>query len=539
MIAQRTYQVGIYARLSRDDERFGESVSIENQKLMLTQYCEQQGWTIADYYVDDGWTGTNFNRPDFQRLIDDVQNKQINLVIVKDLSRLGRDYIEVGRYTDCVFPYYDCRFIALNDGVDTLRQNDDVSMIIKNVFNDIYARDTSKKIRAVRKSNAESGKFMGQKAPYGYQKSAQDKHKLEIDPVAAAVVQRIFSLRRGGNGYQMIARILNQEGVMPPYDYHFSSRGEANPYPTNHLWSRETVKSIIRNEAYIGNMVQLKQGSISYKDHRQKNKPKENWVHVENTHDPIIDMDTWEAVRAMDGGGFKPRVTNTGVVGLFSGFLRCADGGYGMKRNVSHKTRSGGVVTAYISYLCINYNQSGKVACSSHAISEEPLKAVVLHDIQEKIAMIDIDEASMIKAIQSQRSKISKDAYQLQLSERTNLEKRLGELARLIQALYEDKVSGEVPPSVYAKLMPRYEAETQEKEARLKEVTAELSAVQEITSEAEDWVARMKQYRDVKELSRELLANLIDKIEIGESHIVDGQKQREIRIHYKFVGWIG
>ena len=151
MIAQRTYQVGIYARLSRDDERFGESVSIENQKLMLTQYCEQQGWTIADYYVDDGWTGTNFNRPDFQRLIDDVQNKQINLVIVKDLSRLGRDYIEVGRYTDCVFPYYDCRFIALNDGVDTLRQNDDVSMIIKNVFNDIYARDTSKKIRAVRK----------------------------------------------------------------------------------------------------------------------------------------------------------------------------------------------------------------------------------------------------------------------------------------------------------------------------------------------------------------------------------------------------
>ena len=153
--------------------------------------------------------------------------------------------------------------------------------------------------------------------------------------------------------------------------------------------------------------------------------------------------------------------------------------------------------------------------------------------------MIDIDEASMIKAIQSQRSKISKDAYQLQLSERTNLEKRLGELARLIQALYEDKVSGEVPPSVYAKLMPRYEAETQEKEARLKEVTAELSAGQEITSEAEDWVARMKQYRDVKELSRELLANLIDKIEIGESHIVDGQKQREIRIHYKFVGWIG
>ena len=539
MIAQQTYQVGIYARLSRDDERQGESISIENQKLLLTQYCEQQQWQIADYYVDDGWTGTNFDRPDFKRLISDVQSKRINLVLVKDLSRLGRDYIEVGKYTDCVFPLYDCRFIALNDGVDTIRQNDDISMIFKNVINDIYARDTSKKIRAVRKANAEGGKYMGQKAPFGYEKSEQDKHKLEIDPTAAAVVRRIFALRRDGTGYQMIARILNQDGVVPPYDYHFSKRGETNPYPTNHMWSRETVKSIIRNEAYIGNMVQLKQGSISYKDHRQKNKPRESWVRVENTHEPIIDMATWEAVRSMDGGGFKPRTTNQGVVGLFSGFLRCLDCGYGMKRTVCHKKRSGGIIKDYVYYLCINYSQSGKVACSSHTISETPLKQVVLNDIREKIAMIDMDEDAVIKAIQVQRSKVSQDTYQMQLTEKSALEKRLSELERLVQALYEDKVSGKASPSMYDRLMPKYEAEMQEKETRLKEVTAELSAVQETAANAEDWAVLIKQYRNVTELSRELIANLIQKIEIGEPVIVDGQKEREIRIHYKFVGFIG
>ena len=536
MTARQTYRAGIYARLSRDDERQGESISIENQKLILTRFCESQGWQIMGCYVDDGWTGTNFDRPAFRRLIEDVRDKRVNLVIVKDLSRLGRDYIEVGRYTDCVFPLYGCRFIALNDGVDTIRQNDDVGMIFKNVINDIYARDTSRKIRAVRRANAESGKFMGQKAPYGYRTAEDDRHKLQIDPPAAAVVRRIFALRREGTGYQMIARLLNQDGIAPPYDYHYGCRGEPNPYPTNHLWSRETVRSILRNEAYIGNMVQLKQGSVSYKDHRQKSRPPESWARVENTHEPIIDRAVWEAVRALDGGQFRPRAAGSGAVGLFSGYLRCADCGYGMKRSLSHKRRSGGVIRDYVSYLCVNYSQSGKVACSAHTIAEEPLKAVVLRDIREKAAMLDIDEDHVLQTIRARRAEASRETDRTQMKEKANLEKRLSELTRLTRRLYEDRVSGEVSPGVYARLMPQYEAEAREKERRLEEVTGELSAVREAAEE--DWAALIKRYRHVTELSRQLLASLIEKIEIGAAVAVDGQKQREIRIHYKFVGYI-
>ena len=337
----------------------------------------------------------------------------------------------------------------------------------------------------------------------------------------------------------MIARRLNNDHIMPPNDYFYKSQGKENPFPSSNLWSQETVKSIMRNEVYIGNMVQQKQGSISYKDHRLRNKPKDEWIRVEHTHEPIIDMETWEAVRALDGGGFKPRTTNTGIVGLFSGFLKCADCGYGMKRNVAHKPRSGGIIKEYISYLCIKFNQSGKTACSSHTISEEPLKEVVLNDIREKVAMINMDEKGVIEAIQAQQLKASKDSYQLQKAEKGVVKKRLAELEKLIQSLYENKVIGEVSPDIYAKLMPKYEAEMKQKEARLAEIETELSTVQEVTTSAEEWVALMKRYRDVSELSRELLANLIEKIEIGEAVVVDGQKQREIRIHYKFVGYIG
>ena len=539
MIAQQNYQAGIYARLSKDDDTEGESVSIENQKLLLTQYAKERGLEVVDYYVDDGWSGTRFDRPGFLRMRQDIESKRINLVLVKDLSRLGRNNSKTEEFITDILPAYNCHLIAVNDGVDTLYAADDVSISFRNMFNDFFARDTSKKIRAVRKANAKNGMYMGQRPPYGYRKSAEDKHILEPDPVTAPVVQFIFSLRRDGNGYAMIARRLNNDHIMPPNDYFYKSQGKENPFPSSNLWSQETVKSIMRNEVYIGNMVQQKQGSISYKDHRLRNKPKDEWIRVEHTHEPIIDMETWEAVRALDGGGFKPRTTNTGIVGLFSGFLKCADCGYGMKRNVAHKPRSGGIIKEYISYLCIKFNQSGKTACSSHTISEEPLKEVVLNDIREKVAMINMDEKGVIEAIQAQQLKASKDSYQLQKAEKGVVKKRLAELEKLIQSLYENKVIGEVSPDIYAKLMPKYEAEMKQKEARLAEIETELSTVQEVTTSAEEWVALMKRYRDVSELSRELLANLIEKIEIGEAVVVDGQKQREIRIHYKFVGYIG
>ena len=334
------YRVGIYVRLSRDDERQGESVSIENQREMLQSYCGKQGWTVSEVFVDDGWSGTSFDRPGFCRMMKAVREKKINLVLVKDLSRLGRDYIQVGTYTDCVFPYYRCRFIALNDGVDTFREGDDVAMIFKNVINDIYARDTSRKIRAVRRCAAENGKYMGYKAPYGYLRDPENKHYLVKDDLAADVVRKIFTLRSEGRGFQEIADFLNASGILSPRDYARDDFG--------HLWCRETVKSILENEVYIGNMVQLRYGNISYKDHRSRKKPEETWVRALQSHEALVDAKTWERVRALDRRktGREPRSEDP-----LLRILYCARCEKALSRIVNKKVR-GGEVREYTYYIC-------------------------------------------------------------------------------------------------------------------------------------------------------------------------------------------
>ena len=458
-----TYHVGIYARLSRDDERQGESVSIENQKLMLRRHCAQQGWEVVETFVDDGWSGTNFDRPGFQRLMEAVRQKRVDLVLVKDLSRLGRDYIEVGKYTDCVFPYYGCRFVALNDGVDTLRQNDDISMIFKNVINDIYARDTSKKIRAVRRANAESGKYMGYKAPYGYRKSPDDKHCLVVDPAAAEVVRRIFRLRKGGAGFQMIADELNGDGVLTPRDY-------AAGMCASHAWCRETVRSILRNEVYIGNLVQLRQGSLSYKDHRQRQKPPETWARAEGTHAPIIDRETWQAVRALDAPG-RPRGPRENGP-LFSGLVYCMDCGKPMKRVINRKMRRGGERT-YVYYLCRGH--------PNHCISEAALK--------DAVGRFPVD-----------RPDIRKDEKKRRL-----LEKRREAVGGLMRRLYEDRSKGTLHPETYQRLMEGYEEELHQLDAQ--------RCVMEGSSE--------------EALSKELLHASIKRIEVGTDHEIRIHRREE------------
>ena len=245
---QENYIVGIYARLSRDDERAGESVSIENQKEMLSRYVREQGWTLYDYYCDDGVSGTTFDRPGLNRLVQDATDHKINLVLCKDLSRLGRDYIEAGKYTDFVFPSLGCRFIALNDGVDTLRKNNEMLVILKNVMNDLYARDTSSKIKAVKLSTFKSGKYVGCYAPLGYKKSEADKHVLEIDPVTAPVVRHIFDLRLQGYGFRKITLQLNAEKVPAPRSFYYMAEGRENLRGETPFWNDVTVKTILRRK---------------------------------------------------------------------------------------------------------------------------------------------------------------------------------------------------------------------------------------------------------------------------------------------------
>lgn len=350
---QENYIVGIYARLSRDDERAGESVSIENQKEMLCRYVREQGWTLYDYYCDDGISGTAFDRPGLNRLVQDATDHKINLVLCKDLSRLGRDYIEAGKYTDFVFPSLGCRFIALNDGVDTLRKNNEMLVILKNVMNDLYARDTNNKIKAVKLSTFKSGKYVGCYAPLGYRKSEADKYVLEIDPVTAPVVRYIFDLRLQGYGFRKIALQLNAEKVPAPRSFYYMAEGRKNLRGETPYWNDVTVKTILRNEVYIGHMVQNKTGTVSYKNHKQISKPESEWIKVENTHEPLISQETWDAVQRMDNHPARGRSGKSGTIALFGGLLRCMDCGASMRYMRDYRKKVSEKETEYKAYeLC-------------------------------------------------------------------------------------------------------------------------------------------------------------------------------------------
>ena len=346
------YNVGIYERLSRDDRNAGESVSIQNQRELLTRYVREHGWNLVSEYVDDGVSGTSFDRPGFNRMMEDAQAGRINLILVKDLSRFGRAQAETTIYIETTFPELGCRFIAVDDDYDTANKTDtsETSMLIKSFLNDFYARDTSKKIKTVKRSTFRTGKYIGAYAPFGYIKDPADKHHFIIDEPAAAIVRKIFSLRSKGHGFRKIAQLLNEDGDLPPREYYYQNLGRANPHYQNKLWNDATVRAVVRNEAYIGHTVQNKRGTVSYKNHKQIDKPKEEWIRVENTHEPIIDMDTWELCQQIDRMHSQPRRTRESEVSLFGGLLYCMDCGFAMRHQTEHHKRNNGNIASYESY---------------------------------------------------------------------------------------------------------------------------------------------------------------------------------------------
>lgn len=304
MTRQSTYNVGIYVRLSQEDMREGESLSIENQKKMLTDYVSQQaGWNLVGIYEDDGYSGTNFDRPGVRQLLDDAKSGKINLILCKDLSRFGRNYIEVGQYIDYIFPSFNIRFIALSDNVDTLDRNSTAMdlMPIMNLFNEWHAANTSKKVRSVLAQNAKEGKYIASFAAYGYLKGDDEKHTPVIDEPAAKVVRRIFELRATGITPTQIAKILNAEGVPIPSDYRAQRLGKPNPYKnTFHYWSHVAVRNILGNPIYIGHLAQQKFTTVSFKNHKSVRRGKDEWVIAENTHEPIISQELWDKCQEVD-----------------------------------------------------------------------------------------------------------------------------------------------------------------------------------------------------------------------------------------------
>jgi site-specific DNA recombinase len=536
-MTEKTYNVGIYCRLSNDDERDGESVSIENQKLLLQSYVRQMGWNEIDVYIDDGYTGTNFNRPGVQRLIEDAKAKRINLILVKDLSRFGRNYIEIGQYTDYLFPSIGCRFVALNNGVDTESKNGSTDvMCFLNLFNEFYSRDTSKKVKAVKRACAENGKFMGTYPAYGYKRDPEDKHHLVIDEDTAPIVRRIFSMRATGMGFTGIAAQLNEEGIPSPGMLYYQRRGKADPRRVNHKWAGETVKHLIRNEVYIGNMVQGKTGTVSYKNKKLISKPEDEWIRVEGTHEPIISQEIWDTVQSIDQKRVRKNAASDGIRSVFTGLVYCAECGFKMRNHTEKFTYKDGSPGRYSSFICGNYARSGKSACTIHTIYENVLEQIVLEDIREKARFAAHDPEMLAQHILRLKDKEAQSHRTSCEQELKAVKTRLDELERLMQSLYEDKYSGTVPQSVFQTLMRKYETERAEKAAALPELELKLKAHMENRQDAGRWTEIIRQYTEITKLDESMLFALVDRIEVGEAQKVRGVRVRDVKVYYRYVG---
>ena len=536
-MTEKTYNVGIYCRLSNDDERDGESVSIENQKLLLQSYVRQMGWNEIDVYTDDGYSGTNFNRPGVQRLIEDAKAKRINLILVKDLSRFGRNYIEFGQYTDYLFPSLGCRFIALNNGIDTMSNNGSTDvMCFLNLFNEFYSRDTSKKVKAVKRACAENGKFMGTYPAYGYKRDPEDKHHLVIDEGTAPVVCRIFSMRAAGMGFHTIAVQLNEEGVPSPGMLYYQRKGKEDPRRVNHKWASETVRQLVRNEVYIGNMVQGKTGTVSYKNKKLISKPEDEWIRVEGTHKAIISRDVWDTVQSIDRRHVRKNAASDGIRSIFTGLVYCADCGFKMRNHTEKFTYKDGTSGRYSSFICGNYARSGKSVCTIHTIYENALEKIVLEDIREKARFAAHDPEQLAQHIVRLKDKESRSRLTSLEQELKTVKARLAELERLMQNLYEDKCTGSIPQSVFQTLMHRYESERAEKADALPELECKVKAGMENRQDAGRWTEIIRQYTEITKLDESILFALVDRIEVGEAQKVKGVRVRDVKVYYRYVG---
>ena len=534
MPKQTIYNAGIYVRLSQEDERAGESLSIENQKMILTKYVAEQGWNLFDIYIDDGFSGTDFNRPGVTRLLDDAKAGKINLIIVKDLSRFGRNYIEVGQYVDYIFPAYNIRFIALNDNVDTANKDSAAldMMPIVNLFNEWHSASTSKKIRAVMQANAKAGKYKTTFAAYGYDKGDDEKHTPVIDPEAAEVVRRIFTLRSQGMTIRHIADILNEDHITCPSDYKFGKIGKANPLFTRHLWGCTAVRNILSNPIYIGNLAQQRSTNVSYKNHKVVYREPSEWVVLVGNHQPIISQELWDKCREVDASSSRGKRTKEGETRTFSGILYCSDCGHKLCGAIKSYTHVNGDVDKGFYYNCVSYRMFGKRACTSHYLSEDDIAYIVLSDIREKAALTVADENRARKIFLNHKDKTSSKLISSDNKKMRDYQRRIAELDNLIQSVYEDKVNGKIPESMCVKLLKKYEEEQNNLETEMSALEEKIAARKKTEQNVDEFIERIKKYSELEVLTREIILELIEYITIDE---YARGKTREIHIYYKYL----
>lgn len=537
MAKQTENKVGIYLRLSQEDLREGDSVSIDNQRMILTKYVKEKGWTLVDTYVDDGWTGTDFNRPEVQRLLDDAKSGRINIIVVKDLSRFGRNYIQVGQYIDYIFPLNNIRFIALNDGVDTADRNSTAleMMPIINLFNEWHASSTSKKIKAVVEANAKAGKYGCKQAAYGYIKGDDEKHTPIINPETAPVVLSIFKMRAQGISPRHIADKLNGDGILNPTDYHYSRIGKEPTIAMRHLWSGATVKNILQNRIYLGQLAQLRRTTVSHKNHKVVYKDESDWVIVENNHEPIITQELWDKVREVEKSVSNGKPMKTGYVNPLCGLMFCADCGFKMQVATTWRgIKKTPDAVPYRSYNCTSYRLFGKNACDSHYITERCIEKLIVDNIRLMARLVIDDEEAARKRFLTIKNQ--GDAEKTANS-RKNLaanQKRISELQGLIQSVYEDKYLGKITETSCGVLLGKYETELKALQEEQAKLTARLDTEKQNAEDVDKFIERVKKYADVQKLTREMCLELIEYITI-DKHPSDRKAERDIHIYYKFL----
>lgn len=536
MKKQQHYKAALYCRLSVDDGNFGGSVSIETQKILLEQYCKDHKITDYKFYCDDGCSGTNFDRPSFKKMLSDIDEGKINLVIVKDLSRFGRNYVEAGMYVQR-FTDSNIRFIAADDNYDSLVNSDDLLFPIKNVVNEMYARDVSKKTKAAKKAKARDGQFIGSKAPFGYKIDPNDRHHLIVDEPAAQVVKRIFRLASEGVGYNKMAKIFREEKVLTPIAYFNLNNPD---YFKSDYWRKEfdwhvtSIRAILNNEVYLGKLVYGKQRNKSMKSKEKVRNPKEDWIVVENCHEPIITQELWDTVHKILNAKHRP--AKAGEVQMFAGLLYCSDCGHCL--TYSQKQRKDG--SYHRAYSCWMYKTHGKEYCASHYITFDTIYELVLINIQRNLFQYR-KNTDKFKSILSRKyqSDSQKQAEQITL-EYEQKQKRCEELDKIISRLYEDNVLGRIGDERYESMSQSYELEQVEIKKALPILKSKIDELKRQSDCADNFINVIKKYTIIDKLDAAILNELIDKIVVHhKEQAEDGRTFQQIEIYYRFVGKLG
>ena len=536
---KQPYNTALYMRLSRDDESYGDSVSIETQRTILRRFAEENNLHVVGEYIDDGWSGTNFDRPNFQRMMQDVDAGKVNCIASKDLSRFGREHIMMDYYLEFVFPEKGIRYIAVSDNEDTEKGLSDF-VPFKNLFNEWFAKDTSRKVKNSLHAKFLAGERTFAYAPLGYKRDPDVKNRLVIDEETRWIVEKIFDLAFHGAGAAKITGILLDEQVPTPGWLNYTRYGTfANiyadaPEKKRYAWTVAQVKSIVKNETYIGNSVHGIQTNISYKNKKKIRKPPEEWLRIENTHEAIISREVFEQVQEQIAS--RRRKMKTATTQIFSGLVKCADCGWSMSYGTNNSNSK-----PFHYFVCTNYRQHGPrhCDCTSHYIRYDTLYAYVLSRLQYWSAQSDMGEEHLKRQLLHANDREQQRMVKMRDAELKRAQKRQKELDRLFSKLYEDWAAERITEYNFKILSEKYQTEQTEVLEKIERLQAELATEQQTVVNIDQWIGLIQQYAHPEELTAEMLNALIEKIVVHEKTIgEDGEKEQTVDIYYRFVGKI-